>query len=99
MPLISSIRKDNITVLNTFKNKSGNNIIHVLESKVPGLPVRKKLICCDGAGNPYKIKDFGKNGVDVYEKAQDGSTILKTPDGKIKQMPFSNFMDLCKKLF
>lgn len=94
MPLINSIQKDSFTVLKTYSNKSGNNIVHVIESKFPGLPVRKKVVCCDAKGIPYRLKDFTNTGVDVYEKAKDGTTVLKTSDGKINKL-VNLFMDVC----
>ncbi len=97
MPIINSIQKDSCTVLKTYTNKSRTNIVHVLETKFPGLPIRKKVVCCDSLGDPYRIKDFTKTGVDVYEKAKDGTTVLKTSDGKTKKL-VNIFMDVCSLL-
>lgn len=97
MALISSLQKDSITLLNTYKSRSGKNIVHVLQSQVGTLPPKKRLVCCDASGMPYKLKDFQKKGVDVYERAQDGTTILKSADGRTQKL--SQFFNvICEKL-
>lgn len=98
MALINSIQKDGCTLLKTYQSKSRRTIVHVFESTIPGIK-SKKVVCCNANGNPYRIKDFQKYGTDVYEKAQDGSTVIKTSDGKQKEMPGLCFMTVCEKLF
>ena len=97
MPLIKSVQKDAITVLNTYKSKSGKNILHVLDSKIPGLPIKRKVVCCNQFDMPYRIKDFTREGVDIYEKAQDGYTMFTSCQGK-KYYIKKPFLKVCELL-
>lgn len=92
MKLIGIIRKNQDTLLKTYKGTAGN-ITHVLRSG-NALTVAN----CDKMGNPRVFLDFNKNRRDIYIKAQDGSTILKQGD-KITRLPNLIFNSLCDCLF
>ena len=97
MSLIKSIQKDAITTLKTYKSKSGKQILHVMDTQIPGLPVKRKLVCCNEIGNPYRIKDFTHDGVDIYQKTNDGYTIYTSSQGKSLFLK-KPFMKVCQLL-
>ncbi len=98
MALVSIIQKDATTVFKTYKNKAGKDAAFVLETKIPGLPASKKIILCDENGNPMKLKDITKDGMDIYERTQDGLTMLTKEDGQKIKLP-KIFYDVCAMLF
>ena len=90
MALIKTLQRMDGTVLRTYKNKLNGQITHSLRTDIPGpngtsMGIGIKLVKCDEVGNPYKMIDAAKNRYDVYEKAADGSTTLKT---KINSLSF-----------
>ena len=103
MALIKTLQRMDGTVLRTYKNKLNGQITHSLRTDIPGpngtsMGIGIKLVKCDEVGNPYKMIDAAKNRYDVYEKAADGSTTLKT---KNKFFEFTNliFNKVCENIF
>ena len=63
-----------------------------------GKGISSKAVKCDPQGNPYKVVDAAKNRLDVYTKAEDGSTVL-TSKGKKVSFPNLVFNTVCEKIF
>lgn len=101
MALINTVNKANGFVLRTYKAKNGK-VTHILEST--GGAKSKRVIKCDTFENPYKIIIATGNGrKEIYEKAPDGTTIMKVPNclkgEKILEFKNTIFNTLCAKLF
>ena len=74
----------------------GSGFYKFLDNIEGGIGV--KLVKCDEVGNPYKMIDAAKNRYDVYEKAADGSTTLKTKN-KFFEFPNLIFNKVCENIF
>ncbi len=103
MALIQTLQRMDGTVLRTYKNKLNGQITHSLRTDIPGpngtsMGIGIKLVKCDEVGNPYKMIDAAKNRYDVYEKAADGSTTLKTKN-KFFEFPNLIFNKVCENIF
>lgn len=103
MTLIKTFQRMDGTVLRTYKNKLNGQITHILRTDIPGpngtsMGIGIKLVKCDEVGNPYKMIDAAKNRYDVYEKAADGSTTLKTKN-KFFEFPNLIFNKVCENIF
>ena len=103
MALIKTLQRMDGTVLRTYKNKLNGQITHSLRTDIPGpngtsMGIGIKLVKCDKVGNPYKMIDAAKNRYDVYEKAADGSTTLKTKN-KFFEFPNLIFNKVCENIF
>lgn len=103
MALIKTLQRMDGTVLRTYKNKLNGQITHSLRTDIPGpngtsMGIGIKLVKCDEVGNPYKMIDAAKNRYDVYKKAADGSTTLKTKN-KFFEFPNLIFNKVCENIF
>ncbi len=98
MTLINSITRADGSVLRTYKSARNGNITHVLRFDIAGKGISSKAVKCDPQGNPYKVVDAAKNRLDVYTKAEDGSTVL-TSKGKKVSFPNLVFNTVCEKIF
>lgn len=103
MALIQTLQRMDGTVLRTYKNKLNGQITYSLRTDIPGpngtsMGIGIKLVKCDEVGNPYKMIDAAKNRYDVYEKAADGSTTLKTKN-KFFEFPNLIFNKVCENIF
>ncbi len=99
MALIKTLQRMDGTVLRTYKNKLNGQITHSLRTEIPGKGgIGIKLVKCDEVGNPYKMIDAAKNRYDVYEKAADGSTTLKTKN-QFFEFPNLIFNKVCENIF
>lgn len=103
MTLIKTFQRMDGSVLRTYKNKLNGQITHSLRTDIPGpngtsMGIGIKLVKCDEVGNPYKMIDAAKNRYDVYEKAADGSTTLKTKN-KFFEFPNLIFNKVCENIF
>lgn len=98
MALISEFRKVDGSLFRTYKNMRNGNITHILTNEIGGKRIGVKAVSCDAMENPYRIVDLAKNRCDVYEKALDGSTVLKS-NGKITKFPNLIFNTVCERIF
>ena len=97
MALINEFRKLDGSLMRTYKNRHGH-ITHVLSNEIGGKRIGVKAVNCDARQNPYRIIDIAKNRHDIYEKAQDGSTILHS-NGKTQSFPNLIFNTVCERIF
>lgn len=98
MTLIKQFNKLDDTLIRTYKNKASGNITHTIRYKAGDKSIGLKVINCDQFGNPKILRDTAKNRNDVYVKAEDGSTILRSK-GKIMEFPHIIFNSICEKFF
>ncbi len=98
MALINEFRRYDGSLLRTYKNLRNGNITHVLSNEVGGRRIGVKAVNCDAQENPFRIVDIVKNRYDIYEKAQDGSTILHS-NGKTVSFPNLVFNTVCERIF
>lgn len=98
MTLINEFRKLDGSLMRTYKNMRNGNITHVLSNEIGGKRIGVKAVNCDARQNPYRIIDIAKNRHDIYEKAQDGSTILHS-NGKTQSFPNLIFNTVCERIF
>lgn len=98
MSLINEFKKIDGSVLKTYKNIRNGNITHILTSEIGGRRIGVKAVNCDAYENPYRIIDIAKNRHDIYEKSQDGTTILHS-NGKTQSFPNLIFNTVCERIF
>lgn len=98
MALVSTLLRQDGTILRTYRNLKNGNITYTLRSEIAGKGIAVKAVKCDELGNPYKIIDAAKNRYDVYIKAKDGSTIMQNK-GKNVSFPNLIFNTVCARIF
>ena len=98
MTLINEFRKIDGSLMRTYKNTRNGDITHILTNEIGGTRIGLKAVNCDAKENPYRIIDIARNRRDVYEKAQDGSTILHS-NGKTQRFPNLIFNTVCERIF
>ena len=96
MTLIKTVEKANGFIMRTYKSQRNGRITHILEPQ--GVVKGKRAIFCDKFENPQKVIIATKNKQkEIYEKAPDGSTIMKIGE-KITNLPHLIFNKICENL-
>ncbi len=98
MALINEFRRIDGSFFRTYKNVRNGNITHILTNEMGGKRIGVKAVNCDAMENPYRIVDIARNRHDIYEKANDGSTVLHS-NGKTQKFPNLIFNTVCERIF
>ena len=96
--IVKQYTKMDGSLVTTYKEKSGK-VYHTLSQNIPGRGKRVIVAKCDVNGNPRLVIDHRpKQPVEVYRKADDGST-LQVIGNKIKALPHVIFNNVCEMFF